>query len=127
MDFFNEDARKSSFKYWFAGSGDSCSISKMAEAGFIFTGSSKERDSAQCFYCKKELGGWEEDDNPWQEHLKHAPQCEFARMQKPQSSWTLEEMMDFIKKSIKFNHQNNEKKIKEFFETARDMVKKLPD
>lgn len=68
----------------------------MAEAGFIFTGSSKEPDSVQCFFCNKSLDGWEANDNPWSEHLKHAPQCSFAKMQAPQDCWTFSEYLTIL-------------------------------
>ena len=37
----------------------------MAEAGFYFTGGKREPDLAQCYFCHKELDGWEDDDDPW--------------------------------------------------------------
>jgi len=30
--------------------------------------------------CTKSLDGWEEDDNPLEEHVKHAPSCGWAIM-----------------------------------------------
>ncbi len=31
-----------------------------------------------CFLCDKSLDGWEENDNPLEEHLKHSPTCGWA-------------------------------------------------
>lgn len=31
-----------------------------------------------CFLCDKSLDGWEEGDNPLEEHLKHSPTCGWA-------------------------------------------------
>jgi hypothetical protein len=31
-----------------------------------------------CFLCDKQLDGWEEDDDPLAEHLKHVPDCGWA-------------------------------------------------
>lgn len=33
-----------------------------------------------CFLCDKSLDGWEEHDNPLEEHLKHSPTCGWAIM-----------------------------------------------
>ncbi|KAL2764568.1 baculoviral IAP repeat-containing protein 5 isoform 2, partial [Daubentonia madagascariensis] len=38
----------------------------MAEAGFIHCPTENEPDLAQCFFCFKELEGWEPDDDPMQ-------------------------------------------------------------
>lgn len=63
----------------------------MAEAGFIFIGSKNEPDSVKCFFCNKNLDGWESNDNPWKEHLQHAPKCSFAKLQQPMDQITLKE------------------------------------
>lgn len=52
----------------------------MAEAGFFYTGTSDDDDSAACFVCGKLLDGWENEDEPWKEHEKHAPNCHFVKM-----------------------------------------------
>lgn len=61
----------------------------MAEAGFYWCGNERENDTAACFLCNKHLDGWEVDDDPWQEHLKHAPQCQFAKNHKPEAEYTV--------------------------------------
>lgn len=33
-----------------------------------------------CFLCNKALDGWEEGDDPVEEHLKHSPTCGWAIM-----------------------------------------------
>lgn len=38
---------------------------QMAMAGFVHCPSENEPDVACCFYCLKELEGWEPDDIPW--------------------------------------------------------------
>lgn len=35
-------------------------------------------DNVVCFLCDKHLDGWEEDDDPLVEHLKHVPDCGWA-------------------------------------------------
>jgi hypothetical protein len=51
----------------------------LAEAGFYFDPSYEERDNATCFACRKELAGWEEDDDPFEIHwTKCAKTCAWA-------------------------------------------------
>ncbi|EJD05359.1 uncharacterized protein FOMMEDRAFT_165810 [Fomitiporia mediterranea MF3/22] len=50
----------------------------LAEAGFYFKPSKQDPDNVQCFICKKELSGWEEDDNPFEIHVKKCPKCPWA-------------------------------------------------
>lgn len=33
-----------------------------------------------CFVCNKNLDGWEEGDEAWLEHVKHAPNCPLVRL-----------------------------------------------
>ena len=42
----------------------------MAAAGFYFCGTDAEPDLVRCYYCRRELDGWEEEDDPWQEHSR---------------------------------------------------------
>ncbi|KYO48625.1 baculoviral IAP repeat-containing protein 1 isoform B [Alligator mississippiensis] len=51
----------------------------LSSAGFFFTG---EKDKVQCFACGGCLGNWEEGDDPWKEHAKWFPECEFLRHKK---------------------------------------------
>ncbi|XP_032069237.1 baculoviral IAP repeat-containing protein 1 [Thamnophis elegans] len=51
----------------------------LADAGFFFTGI---KDTVQCFACSGCLGNWEEGDDPWKEHAKWFPECEFLQMRK---------------------------------------------
>lgn len=37
---------------------------QMAKAGFIHTPSDNSPDIAMCFFCLKELEGWEPEDDP---------------------------------------------------------------
>lgn len=50
----------------------------MAKAGFIFQPLPSNPDNVACFLCNKALDGWEEDDRPLEEHLKHSPECGWA-------------------------------------------------
>lgn len=50
----------------------------MAKAGFIFQPVPEHPDNVSCFMCSKALDGWEANDNPLEEHLKHSPECGWA-------------------------------------------------
>lgn len=51
---------------------------QLAKAGFVFQPQPSGPDNVACFLCHKALDGWEEDDDPLAEHLKHAPNCGWA-------------------------------------------------
>lgn len=61
----------------------------MAEAGFYWCGTEGAIDVAACFLCGKELDGWESSDDPWLEHKRHAPQCAFSKMGRPEKKLTV--------------------------------------
>jgi baculoviral IAP repeat-containing protein 5 len=61
----------------------------MAGAGFHYTGTGDDDDSATCFVCGKILDGWENTDQPWQEHEKHAPNCSFVKLGLEQADMTV--------------------------------------
>ncbi|XP_056403562.1 baculoviral IAP repeat-containing protein 7 isoform X2 [Hyla sarda] len=46
----------------------------LARAGFFYTG---HRDNVKCFHCDGGLRNWERGDDPWKEHAKWFPRCEF--------------------------------------------------
>ncbi|KAL2134689.1 hypothetical protein VTI74DRAFT_11093 [Chaetomium olivicolor] len=52
----------------------------LAKAGFFFHPDAKHPDNVTCFLCNKSLDGWDENDNPLEEHLKHSPTCGWAIM-----------------------------------------------
>ncbi|TPX15950.1 uncharacterized protein E0L32_000284 [Thyridium curvatum] len=56
----------------------SIAAADMARAGFYFNPRPSNPDNVACFLCRKELDGWEEDDEPLVEHLKHSPDCGWA-------------------------------------------------
>ncbi|XP_061031148.1 baculoviral IAP repeat-containing protein 5 isoform X2 [Eubalaena glacialis] len=61
-----KDHRISTFKNWPFLEGCACTPERMAAAGFIHCPTENEPDLAQCFFCFKELEGWEPDDDPMQ-------------------------------------------------------------
>ncbi|CAK8686354.1 unnamed protein product [Clavelina lepadiformis] len=52
---------------------------QIANAGMYYLG---VRDRVKCWYCNGGLQNWERDDDPWEEHAKWFPQCEFVLQQK---------------------------------------------
>lgn len=51
---------------------------KLAKAGFFYNPTHANPDNVVCFLCHKSLDGWEEDDDPVAEHLKHSADCGWA-------------------------------------------------
>ncbi|XP_019785457.1 baculoviral IAP repeat-containing protein 1 isoform X4 [Tursiops truncatus] len=73
-----EKARLKSYQKWpFYAQGTA--PRELSAAGFVFTG---KRDTVQCFSCGGCLGNWEDDDDPWKEHAKWFPKCEFLQSKK---------------------------------------------
>ncbi|XP_068121217.1 baculoviral IAP repeat-containing protein 5.1-like isoform X2 [Hyperolius riggenbachi] len=66
---------------------------QMAKAGFVHCPSENEPDVACCFFCLKELEGWEPDDDPWAEHSKRSATCGFLNLSKDIEDLTMEEML----------------------------------
>ena len=48
---------------------------EMADAGFYYLG---DGDRVGCFYCGGKLMNWLSNDNPWYEHAKWFPLCEYV-------------------------------------------------
>ena len=61
----------------------------MAEAGFYLVGNTNEPDLARCYYCRRELDGWEPTDIPWDEH-KRRP-CPYITLGKLPQDLTVED------------------------------------
>ncbi|XP_009642014.2 baculoviral IAP repeat-containing protein 7 isoform X3 [Egretta garzetta] len=47
---------------------------QLARAGFFYTG---QDDIVRCFYCDGGVRNWSFGDDPWREHAKWYPRCEF--------------------------------------------------
>lgn len=81
----------------------------MAEAGFYWKGTPNESDTAACYLCGKVLDGWEETDDPWMEHKKHAPQCAFAKNSKPEDDYTVREFLELLETFNRAQHELNKR------------------
>ncbi|KAL3468058.1 hypothetical protein BJX64DRAFT_83753 [Aspergillus heterothallicus] len=56
------------------------SPAELANAGFFYNPYETNPDNTTCFLCRRALDGWEEEDNPITEHLKHTKDCGWAIM-----------------------------------------------
>ncbi|KAK8868245.1 inhibitor of apoptosis domain-containing protein [Apiospora arundinis] len=50
----------------------------LARAGFYFEPTADKPDNVVCYLCHARIGGWEDDDNPLEEHLRLSPHCGWA-------------------------------------------------
>ncbi|XP_069044118.1 baculoviral IAP repeat-containing protein 1-like isoform X3 [Lepisosteus oculatus] len=83
--FENECSRMESYFQW---PSDSAAVpSKLAKAGFFYTG---EEETVQCFQCGGRISHWPEGADPVQEHQKIFSQCQYIVniSQNPQQSDT---------------------------------------
>uniref|UniRef100_A0A8C2BXS1 Baculoviral IAP repeat containing 5a n=1 Tax=Cyprinus carpio TaxID=7962 RepID=A0A8C2BXS1_CYPCA len=99
--YFYEN-RLQTFVGWPFEEGCICTPQNMAKAGFIHTPSDNSPDIAQCFFCLKELEGWEPEDDPEKEHKTHSPTCDFILLKKTVDSLTVEEFLKLQKERQKF-------------------------
>ncbi|KAK5642594.1 hypothetical protein RI129_008761 [Pyrocoelia pectoralis] len=101
MKMVLEKNRMATFTSWHFNSKSKCNAKKLAEAGFYYVGTADEPDGVQCFLCGKALDGWDRDDDPWQEHITHSKECEFAKLATPEKMLTLNQFDQFFRDSIK--------------------------
>lgn len=69
-----------------------CSAINMARAGW-YREPNWGVDEVRCFVCFKELDGWQKDDDPWEEHKKHSPNCEFVKQGGCDAPMTLRKLL----------------------------------
>lgn len=123
------ERRVATFKNWPFLEGCACTPERMADAGFIHCPTDNEPDLAQCFFCFKELEGWEPDDDPMEEHRKHSAGCAFLGVKKPFEDLTLSEFLKLDKERAKNKiAKDTSQKQKEFEKTAkrvRDSIQQL--
>ena len=62
--------------------GANCTAEKMAAAGFYLAPTDDEPDLARCFFCRRELDGWEPEDDPLSEHRRR--ECPYVTLGKQQ-------------------------------------------
>lgn len=55
----------------------------MASAGWHYAPTKESNDFAKCAYCELSLDGWEDTDNPLEEHERRSPSCTFFNWRPP--------------------------------------------
>ncbi|KAB0792790.1 hypothetical protein PPYR_14749 [Photinus pyralis] len=108
-----EKNRLASFKSWKFNDRSKCSAKKLAEAGFYYAGTPDEPDGVQCFLCNKALDGWEKEDNPWDEHISHSKNCEFAKLRLPEAKLTTDRFLQFCLEMVLVQSKNYVTKVVE--------------
>ncbi|XP_020392655.1 baculoviral IAP repeat-containing protein 5a [Rhincodon typus] len=99
--YYYYQERLDTFKNWPFTNDCVCTPENMAAAGFIHTPSENGPDVAQCFFCYKELEGWEPQDEPLVEHQSHSSKCAFILLKKKFEDLTTEEFLKLDKERVK--------------------------
>ncbi|KAM4623704.1 baculoviral IAP repeat-containing protein 5a [Polymixia lowei] len=99
--YFYENRLKT-YMGWPFEEGCACTPENMAKAGFIHTPSENSPDVAKCFFCLKELEGWEPEDDPEKEHKSHSSTCNFIALKKKVEELSVEEFLKLEKERQKF-------------------------
>ncbi|XP_050170505.1 baculoviral IAP repeat-containing protein 5 [Myiozetetes cayanensis] len=122
-------SRVATFRNWPFTEGCACTPERMAAAGFVHCPSENSPDVAQCFFCLKELEGWEPDDDPLEEHKKHSAACGFLSLQKEPANLTLQEFLKLDKmriiKSIKKEISQKMTEVEDAAKSTRSKIKNL--
>jgi len=45
---------------------------------------SGDEDIVRCYHCDIGLAEWNAEDDPWEEHARHSPECPYLKEHKPQ-------------------------------------------
>ncbi|XP_063889996.1 baculoviral IAP repeat-containing protein 5-like [Scylla paramamosain] len=126
VDMLLKEKRLKTFKKWPYGEDSKLNKEAMAAAGFYFIGSKSNPDLVRCFLCFKELDGWEEEDDPWEEHKNHASYCQFVILNKDESKITFQEMHELeMHQTANFAKKVLTKKIEEFKKQSQKSRKVL--
>ncbi|XP_051642584.1 baculoviral IAP repeat-containing protein 5.1-like [Manacus candei] len=89
-EMYEYENRLKTFTKWPFQENCKCTPENMAKAGFIHCPNVNEPDVAKCFFCLLELEGWEQNDDPWEEHTKRHT-CDFLSLPKNFEDLTMEE------------------------------------
>jgi len=117
--YFYENRLKT-YVGWPFDEGCACTPENMAKAGFVHTPADNSPDVATCFFCLKELEGWEPDDDPTKEHQSHSSECNFINLKKSVNDLTVEEFLKLQKEKQKYIiNKNCNDAIAKFEEAAK--------
>lgn len=92
-----------------------CTSSNFAAAGFFNHSTNEYSDNVKCFACQKELSNWEENDDPWEEHVKRGSKCPFVLFKNKENA-TIADFLQ-LQYEIKKIILNN------YFECKKDVLK----
>jgi len=93
IEMIMTEARVKTFTNWPFTEDCSCTPKKMADAGFYSCGGDNEPDLVRCYFCRKELDGWEPSDDPWAEHVAHAKgRCAYVNLGKRPEELTVKDV-----------------------------------
>jgi len=88
------NARLQTFRHWPFNEDNSCTPKRMAEAGFYCCGGDNEPDLVRCYFCRKELDGWEPEDDPWTEHVSHTRgKCPYVNLGKKPNELSVQDVL----------------------------------
>ncbi|RXG67139.1 Baculoviral IAP repeat-containing protein 5.2 [Armadillidium vulgare] len=128
FDMNVEEKRLKTFKKWIFKEPMLCTKEKMAAAGFYFIGTKHEPDLVRCFVCFKELDGWEENDDPWEEHKSHSKNCPFILLNKKEEELTYGDMRELeLQRQIIGVTRSVDRVIKNFESKAEETRKILEE
>ena len=93
----NTSARLATFTLWPFTEDCSCTPQRMSMAGFYCCGGENEPDLVRCYFCRKELDGWEPEDDPWTEHVSHSKgKCAYVRLGKKPEDMTVSDVLGLL-------------------------------
>ncbi|XP_011314491.1 baculoviral IAP repeat-containing protein 5 [Fopius arisanus] len=120
---FGSAGRLKTFKNWPFNHDVRCNPKAMADAGFFAVDDPEEPDLAECFFCGKQLDGWEATDDPWEEHKSHQANCAYVKLNKTtENEWTINETFALLKEY--YRNQGNQR-VKSLKDNWNDEMKLL--
>ncbi|KAI1208428.1 uncharacterized protein F4807DRAFT_152028 [Annulohypoxylon truncatum] len=57
-----------------------CKTKQLVDAGWKYTPTVDSDDMVSCTYCSLALDGWEPKDDPYEEHYRRSPGCQFFKL-----------------------------------------------
>ncbi|KAL3883078.1 hypothetical protein ACJMK2_029371 [Sinanodonta woodiana] len=86
---------------------------ELAAAGFFSTGS---EDVVRCFDCDGGMKNWEPDDEPWIEHARWFPKCQFVKRMKGQ------EFIDLVRRMTEDSDEEEDAVVHSTFQPDNPMA-----
>ncbi|PAA48805.1 hypothetical protein BOX15_Mlig004979g2 [Macrostomum lignano] len=87
------EMRLRTFVKWPFSAPSRCTAERMARAGFYRIATPECPDAVRCFYCEKELDGWDANDDPVGEMRRHAPHCRYQDLPNAYDDMSVEEVL----------------------------------